>query len=53
MGGMGLGLSIVALAVKNNGGRIEVESRINQGSIFRVFFPKQLAFCIKIPIERR
>lgn len=40
MGGTGLGLSIVALAVKINGGRIEVESKIDQGSIFRVSFPQ-------------
>lgn len=38
MGGTGLGLSIAELAVKINGGRIEVESKINQGSILRVVF---------------
>ena len=38
-GGTGLGLSIAKWAAEINGGRIEVESTINQGSIFRVFFP--------------
>lgn len=40
MGGAGLGLSIAKWAVENNGGRIEVESGCNQGSIFRVVFPR-------------
>lgn len=39
MGGTGLGLSITKWAVESNGGRIEVESVINQGSVFRVLFP--------------
>lgn len=39
MGGAGLGLSITKWAVEINGGRIEVESTYNQGSIFRVLFP--------------
>ena len=38
-GGAGLGLSISRWAVESNGGRIEVESVINQGSMFRVIFP--------------
>lgn len=38
-GGAGLGLSISKWAVENNGGRIEVESAVNQGSLFRVVFP--------------
>ena len=37
-GGAGLGLSISKWAVENNGGWIEVESTINQGSLFRVVF---------------
>lgn len=39
MGGAGLGLSIAKWAVEINGGRIEVESTIDQGSVFRVIFP--------------
>lgn len=39
MGGAGLGLSITKWAVESNGGRIEVESTVNQGSVFRVIFP--------------
>jgi len=39
MGGAGLGLAITRWAVESNGGRIEVESTINQGSKFRVIFP--------------
>jgi heavy metal sensor kinase len=38
-GGAGLGLSISKWAVESNGGRIEVKSSINQGSLFRVIFP--------------
>ena len=40
MGGAGLGLSIAKWAAEINGGRIEVESTSNQGSIFRVVFPR-------------
>ena len=37
--GLGLGLSICEKIVKNHGGRIEVESRLNQGTIFRIRLP--------------
>ena len=37
-GGTGLGLSISKWAVERNGGRIEVVSTINQGSLFRMVF---------------
>lgn len=39
VGGAGLGLSIAKWAVEANGGRIEVDSAIDQGSVFRVLFP--------------
>jgi len=39
MGGAGLGLSIAKWAVEINGGRIEAESTIDHGSVFRVIFP--------------
>lgn len=39
MGGGGLGLSITRWAVESNGGRIEVESTVDKGSVFRVIFP--------------
>ncbi|HEY7219866.1 MAG TPA: ATP-binding protein [Candidatus Binatia bacterium] len=37
--GLGLGLSICERIVKNHGGRIEVESQLNQGTIFRILLP--------------
>ena len=37
--GNGLGLSISYMIVQNHGGRIEVESKIGQGSTFRVSLP--------------
>lgn len=38
-GGTGLGLSIVKHIVEGHGGRVEVESEVGQGSIFRIFLP--------------
>jgi len=38
-GGAGLGLSIVKWAVEANGGRIELISREDQGSTFRIRLP--------------
>ncbi len=38
-GGAGLGLSIVKRIVERHNGRIEVESRKNQGSVFRIRLP--------------
>jgi signal transduction histidine kinase len=37
--GTGLGLSISYMIVQNHGGRIEVESKVGQGSTFRVSLP--------------
>jgi PAS domain S-box-containing protein len=37
--GLGLGLSICERIIKNHGGRIEVESQPNQGTIFRIRLP--------------
>lgn len=36
--GTGIGLYIVKRIIENNGGRIEVESELGEGSIFRVYF---------------
>jgi signal transduction histidine kinase len=35
-GGAGLGLAIARWAVEANGGRIEVESAVHRGSVFRI-----------------
>ncbi len=40
--GTGLGLSIVDRLAKSFGGRIELESEPNKGTIFRIIIPKQL-----------
>lgn len=37
--GLGLGLPICARIVKNHGGRIDVESRPGQGTIFKLYLP--------------
>ena len=38
--GSGVGLYMVKKMVENAGGRIEVESKLGQGSTFRVYFPR-------------
>jgi heavy metal sensor kinase len=40
IGGAGLGLAIAKWAVEANGGRIELKSRENHGSTFRIVLPK-------------
>ncbi len=40
IGGSGLGLAIAREAVEGNGGRIELDSRENHGSTFRIILPK-------------
>ena len=37
--GLGLGLYITGLLVRAHGGRVEVESELGKGSVFRVFLP--------------
>ncbi|MDY7230026.1 PAS domain S-box protein [Hyalangium rubrum] len=42
-GGLGLGLYIVEQVVKGHGGRIEVRSTAEEGTLFRVLLPRQSA----------
>ncbi|RYG07121.1 MAG: GHKL domain-containing protein [Chitinophagaceae bacterium] len=39
--GNGVGLYLVHAMVNNNGGKIEIESELNEGSVFKVFLPLQ------------
>jgi len=42
-GGTGLGLAIVKHGLERHGGRLEIESRVGEGSLFRCVFPADLA----------
>ena len=41
MGGTGLGLAIAREIMEHHGGRIEVESILNEGTTFHLYFPKR------------
>ena len=38
--GKGMGLSLVKTQTESLGGRVEVESKIDEGSIFSIYLPK-------------
>ena len=42
-GGTGLGLAIVKHGLERHGGRLEIDSRVGEGSLFRCVFPADLA----------
>lgn len=46
--GTGLGLSVSYSIIKGLGGRIEVQSEVNKGTIFTIVIPKKIANEIKI-----
>jgi signal transduction histidine kinase len=52
MQGSGLGLYIVAHIVKCHGGKIDVESRIGEGSTFTVSLPMDMSNGGKWNIDR-
>ena len=43
MEGKGLGLFLVKTQIESMGGRVEVDSELNKGTIFRVYFRRNLA----------
>jgi signal transduction histidine kinase len=46
---LGLGLYITAMLVRAHGGRIEVESELGQGSVFRVHLPVDNGVAAPVP----
>ena len=42
--GAGLGLSMVKAVAEAHQGRVEVNSNINEGSIFKIYFPTEISF---------
>ena len=38
--GTGLGISLVKRLVEQHGGRLDIQSRLNHGSTFTVYFPR-------------
>jgi two-component system phosphate regulon sensor histidine kinase PhoR len=49
--GAGLGLTLVQQIVGSHGGRIEVDSTLGEGSVFRMLFPKAKTATVKASAE--
>ena len=51
-GGTGLGLSIVQRIINDHGGRIEVESKENRGTQFKIFLPMEKHYSEEVTDRR-